>query len=88
MDDDARRVHRRLHATGAVRLHDTTGDDLGLLQDPAPNVEPGDVVVLADDREAIVMARVESQLGTRSRPCLRLSSHPCKAETTPIREPE
>lgn len=57
------RVHRQLHATGVVRLHDTTGDDLGLLQDPAPNVEPGDVVVLADDGEAIVMARFESQLG-------------------------
>lgn len=25
------------------RLHDTTGDDLGLLEHPAPNVEPGDL---------------------------------------------
>jgi hypothetical protein len=24
------------------RLHDTTGDDLGLIDHPAPNVEPGD----------------------------------------------
>jgi hypothetical protein len=30
------------------RLHDTTGDDLGLLEHPAPNVEPGDVVELED----------------------------------------
>ena len=45
------------------RLHDTTGDDLGLLEHPAPNVEPGDVVVLAEGREALVTARVESQPG-------------------------
>jgi hypothetical protein len=30
------------------RLQDTTGDDLGPIEHPAPNVEPGDVVVLAD----------------------------------------
>jgi hypothetical protein len=28
--------------------HDTTGDDLGFDRDPAPNVEPGDVLALAD----------------------------------------
>lgn len=45
------------------RLHDTTGDDLGLLEHPAPNVEPGDVVMLADGREALVTARVETDGG-------------------------
>jgi hypothetical protein len=45
------------------RLHDTTGDDLGLLEHPAPNIEPGDVVVVADGREAIVTARVETDGG-------------------------
>jgi hypothetical protein len=35
------------------RLHDTTGDDLGFLEHRAPNLEPGDVVVVADGREAI-----------------------------------
>jgi len=45
------------------RLHDTSGDDLGLLEHPAPNLEPGDVVVLADGREAIVTARVEAEPG-------------------------
>jgi hypothetical protein len=30
------------------RIHDTTGDDLGFIERPAPNVEPGDVVMLAD----------------------------------------
>ena len=45
------------------RLHDTTGDDLGLIEHPAPNVEPGDVVVLADGREALVTARVEVKQG-------------------------
>jgi hypothetical protein len=48
------------------RIHDTTGDDFGLIEHPAPNVEPGDVVVLADGREALVTARVgtdRSRLG-------------------------
>ena len=42
------------------RLHDTAGDDLGLLDHPAANVEPGDVVHLPDGREALVTARVET----------------------------
>jgi hypothetical protein len=46
-----------------LRLHDTTGDDLGLLEHPAPNLEPGDVVVLGDGREALVTARVEAEPG-------------------------
>lgn len=46
--------------SSVYRLHDTTGDDLGLLEHPAPNLEPGDVVVLADGREAIVTARVDT----------------------------
>jgi hypothetical protein len=45
------------------RLRDTTGDDLGLLEHPAPNLEPGDVVVIADGREAVVTARVEAEPG-------------------------
>jgi hypothetical protein len=48
------------------RVHDTTGDDLGLLEYPAPNLEPGDVVVLADGREARATARVESKPGPLS----------------------
>ena len=45
------------------RLHDTTGDDLGLLEHPAPNVEAGDVVFLPDGRETLVTSRVEGQPG-------------------------
>jgi hypothetical protein len=45
------------------RLHDTTADDLGTVEHPVPNVEPGDVVVLADGREALVVARVEAKPG-------------------------
>jgi len=45
------------------RLHGTTGDDLGLLEHPAPNLEPGDVVVLVDGRDAVVTARVEAEPG-------------------------
>ena len=41
----------------AYRLHDHEGDDLGLVEHPAPNVEPGDVVVTPDGREALVIVR-------------------------------
>ena len=49
--------------TFTYRLHDTTGDDLGLIEHPAPNVEPGDVLVLDDGRDALVTARVETNGG-------------------------
>ena len=45
------------------RLHDTTGDVLGLIEYFAPNLEPGDVVVLADRRAALVNSRVEGDVG-------------------------
>jgi hypothetical protein len=32
------------------RLHDTAGDDLGELQHPAPNLEPGETVTTEDGR--------------------------------------
>jgi hypothetical protein len=41
-------------------LHDTTGDDLGVIEHPASNVEPGDVLLLDDGREAVVTCRVET----------------------------
>jgi hypothetical protein len=42
-------------------LHDTSGDDLGHLEHPAPNLEPGDLIMFADGREALVTARVEAE---------------------------
>jgi len=51
------------YSVSIYRLHDTTGDDLGLLEHPAPNLEPGDVVVVADGRQAVVTARVEAEPG-------------------------
>jgi hypothetical protein len=42
---------------------DTTGNDFGTVEHPAPNVEPGDVLVLPDGREALVTARVEARPG-------------------------
>jgi len=45
------------------RLHDPEGDDLGPVEHPAPNLEPGDVVVLTDGRETLVTARVEAEPG-------------------------
>jgi hypothetical protein len=50
----------RLDVVAAYRLHSTVGDDLGLLEHPAPNLEPGDVVQLPDGREALVTPRVET----------------------------
>ena len=50
-----------LGAVPTYRLHDTFGDDLGLIEHLAPNVEPGDVVVLPDGREALVTARVGAE---------------------------
>jgi len=47
------------------RLHDTTGDALGTVEHPAPNVEPGDVVMLDDGPESLVTARVETVVGRR-----------------------
>ena len=34
-----------------------------MIEHPASNLEPGDVVVLADGREALVTSRVEAELG-------------------------
>ena len=45
------------------RVQDTTGDDLGLFQHPAPNVARGDVVVIDDGREGLVIARVGAKPG-------------------------
>jgi hypothetical protein len=53
----------KIPAVPTYRLHDTTGEDLGLVEHFAPNLEPGDVVVLADGREAIVTTRVEAEPG-------------------------
>jgi hypothetical protein len=41
-------------------LHYTADDDLGLLQHPATNVEPREVVHLSDGRDALVAARAET----------------------------
>ena len=41
---------------------------LGLLEHPAPNREPGDIVVLADGREALVTARFEAEGDARGAP--------------------
>jgi hypothetical protein len=46
------------HVDGLVEV-----GSLGVLEHPAPNLEPGDVVVLADGREALVTARVETSGG-------------------------
>jgi hypothetical protein len=53
-----------------------TGKSLGILEHPAPNVDVADVVLLADGREAIVTARVESGRGSRSAAVLELTVSP------------
>jgi hypothetical protein len=72
LQDDDRRLSgpsSRVVVEGLVelayryRLHDTTGDDLGTVEHPAPNVGPGDALVLPGGREALVTARVETDGG-------------------------
>jgi hypothetical protein len=55
--------HRAASLSGLATygIHNHAGDDLGRVQHPAPNVEPGDVVMLEDGREALVTARVETE---------------------------
>ena len=45
------------------RLHSTAGDDLGLIEHPVSNLEPGDVVQLPDGHDGIVAARMETDDG-------------------------
>lgn len=45
------------------RLHDTEGDDLGVILHPAPNVETNDIVVTEDDRRWKVKRHVETREG-------------------------
>ena len=47
------------------RVRDRAGKDLGVLEHPAPNVEPGDVVTLSDGREALVFARIGAGRSSR-----------------------
>jgi hypothetical protein len=49
-------------------------DDLALIEHPAPNVEPGDMVVIPDGREALVTARVGTCGSGRSVRCSRWRS--------------
>ena len=42
------------------RLYDTTGGNLGQLEDPATTIAPGDIVVLEDGRDAHVTMRIEA----------------------------
>jgi hypothetical protein len=45
------------------RVHDTDGDDLGLILHPAPNLETGDIVVTDYDRRWRVTRYVENRDG-------------------------
>lgn len=54
---------RYREAVPQYRLHDHTGDEVGLVEHPAPNLEPGDVLILEDGREALVTARIEAGSG-------------------------
>lgn len=60
------RAYRRPVDAYRYRLNDTTGDDLGTVEHPAPNVGPGDVLTRGDGREALATAGREGsrQLAT------------------------
>ena len=51
-------------------------DDLGLIGHPAPNVGPGDMVMLPDGREALVTARVQTGVSGHSWDCWRFAIAP------------
>jgi hypothetical protein len=62
---------------------DETGDDLEVVEHPAPNVEPGDIVLLADGRETVVTARVEGGRGSRITAVLEVAVSPFPPQTPP-----
>lgn len=45
------------------RVHAHDGGDLEVVEHPAPNLEPGDVILLSDNREGLVTVRVEVTKG-------------------------
>ncbi|HEX7309882.1 MAG TPA: hypothetical protein VF232_01785 [Gaiellaceae bacterium] len=47
----------------AYRIHSTSGDDLGILRRPTPDLKPGDTLVLNDGRKALVTDRLERSPG-------------------------
>jgi hypothetical protein len=53
------------------RVHDTDGDDLGELQHPAPNLEPGDTVTTEDGRRWRVVRYVPAPERLRCFGCWR-----------------
>jgi hypothetical protein len=53
------------------RLHAHDGDDLGLLEHPAPNVEPGDIVMFRGRARGARDGARRGAAGTRWRRCLR-----------------
>jgi hypothetical protein len=61
---------------------DESGEELGVLEHPAPNVDVGDIVLLADNREAIVTARVEGGRGSRVTALLEIVPSPFPPDTT------
>ena len=58
-------LRRRLGSlVPTYRLHDTTGEGLGLIEHPAPNVEPGDVVMLPDGTRGARNGSCRGRTGT------------------------
>jgi hypothetical protein len=55
------------------RVHSTAYDDLGSVEHPAPNLEPGDVIVLEDGREGLVTAVVPGPHGGEMRAMLEVA---------------
>jgi hypothetical protein len=60
---------------------DESGQDLGILEHPAPNVDVGDIVLLADNHEAIVTARADGGRGSRVTAVLEIVRSPFPPDT-------
>jgi hypothetical protein len=64
---------------------DESGEDIGILEHPAPNVDVGDILLLADNREAIVTARVDGGRGSRVTALLEIVVSPFPPTTARAR---
>ena len=83
---DGPRTHRAVAYSVCMaiyRIHDTTGEDLGVLEHPAPNLESGDVVVLTDGREGLVTAGVEAEPDNTMRAYPEIAASWAEASITP-----
>jgi hypothetical protein len=55
---------RSLEHVASYHLYDAVGGSVGRIEHPAPNLEPGDLLLLEDGSEAVVTTRIDLDDGT------------------------